>query len=87
MDAENKGALVSTAVKSLVPKGCARYLVGYRDSATEWMVRYGTEGVYISKQPSCVGGKYALPLSGTDVRKRRSAMTPTNGRIHRQRNT
>ena len=41
-----KGALVSTAVKSLVPKGCARYLVGYRDSATEWMVGYGTDGVY-----------------------------------------
>ena len=25
--------------------GSARYLVGYRDSATEWMVRYGMEGV------------------------------------------
>ena len=23
----------------------ARYLVGYRDSATEWIVRYGMEGV------------------------------------------
>ena len=33
-------------------------------------------------QPSSAGGKYGLPLplSGTDARKHRSAMTPTNGR-------
>ena len=35
-----------------------------------------------SKQPSCDGGKYGLPLSGIDAKKHRLAMTPTNGRIH-----
>ena len=32
------------------------------------------------QQPSCVGGKYGLPLSGTDARKHQSVMTPINGR-------
>ena len=44
-------------------------------------------GSTIHRQPSCVGGKYGLPLSGTDAKKHRLAMTPTNARIHRQQNT
>ena len=43
-------------------------------------------GSTIRRQPSCVGGKYGLPLSGTDAKKHRLAMTPTNGRIHHQQN-
>ena len=31
-------------------------------------------------QPSGVGGKYGIPLLGTDTRKHRLVMAPTNGR-------
>ena len=44
-------------------------------------------GSTIRRHPSCVGDKYGLPLSGTDAKKHRLAITPTTGRIHHQQNT
>ena len=82
-----KGALVSTAVKSLVPNGVLDIWWDLEIVLPNgWYDTERREYRY-SKQPSCVGGKYTLPLSGTDTRKHRSLMTATNGKIHCQQNT